>query len=57
MKGAYMKQKITISIDDDMIEDIKIEAIKRKTNVSAIINALIKMFLDDKIEINTTKNK
>ena len=52
-----MKQKITISIDDDMIEDIKIEAIKRKTNVSAIINALIKMFLDDKIEINTTKNK
>lgn len=50
-----MKQKITISIDENLIEDIKIEAIKQKTNVSAIVNSLIEMYLDDKIEINTDK--
>ena len=40
-----MKRKFTTSIDDSILEQVKIEAIKRKTTVSNILTALLKKFL------------
>lgn len=50
-----MKRKFTTSIDDSILEQVKIEAIKRKTTVSNILTALLKKFLSHEIEINIGK--
>lgn len=42
------KSKITIYLSNDVIEDIKIQAIKEKTSVSKIIEYLLRQYLESK---------
>ena len=50
-----MKRKFTTSIDDSILEQVKIEAIKRKTTVSEILTVLLEKFLSHEIDINISK--
>jgi hypothetical protein len=50
-----MKRKFTTSLDEDLLEKVKIEAIKRKISVSDILTALLEKFLSNKIDIDTSK--
>jgi hypothetical protein len=42
------KQKITVSLEPQVIEKLKIQAIKEKRSVSAILNELAKSYLASK---------
>jgi len=43
-----MKVKFTTSIDDKLIEQAKIEAIKRKISVAALIEELLNQYFSKK---------
>lgn len=45
-----MKVKFTTSIDDKLIEQAKIEAIKRKISVAALIEELLTKYFDEKAD-------
>ena len=42
------KSKITIYLSSNIIEEIKIQAIKEKTSVSKIIEYLLRQYLESK---------
>lgn len=42
------KRKITVTLTETVIDDLKILAIKEKTSVSAILDALAKSYLSTK---------
>lgn len=44
-----MKKKFTTNLDEELISAIKIQAIKDNTNVSAIMEQLIKKYLNGEI--------
>lgn len=43
-----MKVKFTTTIDNELLERTKIQAIKEKTSVAKIIEELLKKYLEDK---------
>ena len=42
------KRKITITLNENLIEDLKVLAIREKTSASAIINDLVAEYLESK---------
>lgn len=44
------KQKFTTTIDSELLEKIKIQAIKEKRSVSDLLEELIRKYLDDTAE-------
>ena len=40
------KQKFTATMDDEVLERIKIQAIKEKTSVSALIEKIVRAYLE-----------
>ena len=44
------KQKFTTTLDETLLEKLKIKAIKEKKSVSAILEELIKQFLEESAE-------
>jgi len=41
-----MKQKITLTLNDKLIEEIKIQAVREKRNVSEITEEMLHEYLD-----------
>ena len=52
-----MKRKFTTTIDDELIDALKIESIRHKLNVNDILECLIQKFLNHEIEIDSKKDK
>ena len=50
-----MKKKFTTTLDEKLIEAIKIRAIQDSTNVSAIMEALIIKYLSGEIDLDVKK--
>lgn len=46
--GNMAKQKFTTTIDTELLEKIKIQAIKEKRSVSDLLEELIKKYLEGK---------
>ena len=42
------KRKITITLNENLIEDLKVLAVREKTSASAIINDLVAEYLESK---------
>ena len=42
------KTKFTTTIDGELLEQIKIQAVKEKCSVSALLEKLIKQYIDEK---------
>lgn len=43
-----MKKKFTTTVDTELLEKIKIQAIKEKRSVSDLLEELMKKYLDEK---------
>ena len=52
-----MKRKFTTSLDENLLEQVKIEAIKRRVAVSDILTILLTKFLSHEIDIDTGKKE
>ena len=47
MEANMAKHKFTTTIDSEVLEEIKIQAIREKRSVSDILEEVIKKYLDD----------
>jgi len=51
------KQKITLYFDDTLVEKAKIQAVLEKTNLSALVERLVKAYLTGKEAKKKSKSK
>lgn len=50
--GESVKKRLTINVDEKLIEPLKIDAVKQNTSVSEIVEKLIGEYLKGKINVN-----
>jgi len=52
LRGDYLRKGFKTTIEENLIDELKIVAIKNKVDVNDILEILIKQFLDNKIQID-----
>jgi len=45
-----MKQKIAITIDEEILEGLKVLSRKEDRNISNLINKIVKIYLEEKVK-------
>jgi len=51
-RSEYVKKKFTTTIDEDLLVELKVLALREKTEVNTILEDLIKQLLDKQIELS-----
>ena len=55
--GEYLRIGFKTTLEESLISDLKIEAVKNKVNVNDILEELITKFLKGKIELDVADKK
>jgi predicted CopG family antitoxin len=55
--NLYMKQQLTLTIQDDLIEKMKLRAVLEKRSVSDITEELYQRWLASEVKVKVKKSK
>lgn len=49
--GGFLKTRFTTTIEDELLSKLKIKAIQEKVNVNEILEKLIALYLNEKVDL------